>query len=217
MLRYLNKPFQLILPVAFLCIFAVVDLTPAVKASSDVRIGEVSKRAFLGAKGTRVDGSSRSLYHRTAVHSNETVTTGRRVETTLRLLDQSKLQIGPTSRIVLDNFVYDTSADTGQMAATFAKGAFRFITGDMKNKEGFRFETPVAFIGIRGTDFITAVADDGSTRVDVLEGEIEIEPKDGSASVSVPAGQSASVGTTGGVTLTSESLQGLPGMASNPY
>ena len=99
-------------------------LPPAEVLAADVKIGEVSKRAFLGARGKRVDGKREDLYHRTPVYSDQEVTTGLRVDTTLRFLDRSKLQVGPTARIVLDKFVYDSGAKTGQRCLSVSHDRF---------------------------------------------------------------------------------------------
>lgn len=50
---------------------------------------------------------------------------------------------------------------------------FRFITGKLGGP-GFKVRTPTAVIGVRGTDFVVLVAEDGATQVAVLDGEVEI-------------------------------------------
>jgi hypothetical protein len=71
--------------------------------------------------------------------------------TNLRFLDKAKLQVS-NSEVELDSFVYDDDSDTGEMAMTFTKGAFRFITGQMSNMDGFKLLTPTVAIGVRGAD-----------------------------------------------------------------
>ena len=52
---------------------------------------------------------------------------------------------------VLDRFVYDPDTHQGDVAISFAKGAFRFIRGEIKNKQNVTLRTPTASMVIRGT------------------------------------------------------------------
>ena len=47
----------------------------------------------------------------------------------LKLRDDTKLALGPGSRLVLDKFVYNPAPSTGAVGVNLVKGAFRFITG----------------------------------------------------------------------------------------
>ena len=49
--------------------------------------------------------------------------------------------IGGASTVVLDRFVYDPDAGTGEAAISFSKGIFRFVTGGIKNKEAVQLHT----------------------------------------------------------------------------
>ncbi|MDA0703956.1 MAG: FecR domain-containing protein [Proteobacteria bacterium] len=190
---------------------------PAAAQDSEKEIGYVSQKAFLGAKGHRVTGESEDLKYRTEVWSNETVRTGAQGMTNLRFLDKTKLQVSSSSEVVLDRFVYDDDSDTGEMAMTFTKVAFRFITGRMSNKDGFKLRTPTVAIGIRGTDFKVRVASDGTTTVSVLEGEVEVTPLGGGRGASIGEGQSA-IGTATGVAASAGDAVGSGiNMESNRY
>ena len=46
-----------------------------------------------------------------------------------KLRDQTKLALGPGSRLLLDRFIYDPDISGGAIVLNLAKGAFRFITG----------------------------------------------------------------------------------------
>ncbi|MGZ8389094.1 MAG: hypothetical protein ACXWVL_00565, partial [Rhodoplanes sp.] len=58
--------------------------------------------------------------------------------------------VGPNSNLVIDKFVYDPAADTGQMVTSLTKGALRFIGGQLSHQGAATVKTPVATIGIRG-------------------------------------------------------------------
>jgi hypothetical protein len=64
---------------------------------------------------------------------------------------------------VLDRFVYDPDTHQGDVAISFAKGAFRCITGEIKNKQNVTLRTPTASMVIRGTELVLLVLPDGTT------------------------------------------------------
>lgn len=157
-------------------------------ATAASEIGAVFQRAYLGAAGIRAGGLREALYFGTAVYAEETVVTGTGASTALRFADGSKLQIGANSTVVLDRFVYDPDAGIADAAIGFAKGIFRFVSGDMP-EDRLRLETPSATLVIRGTKFILAVDDAGRTDVWVIEGAVEAQPRAGAAATA-HAGQS---------------------------
>ena len=67
------------------------------------------------------------------------------------LLDGTTFTVGPNSRIVIDEFVYNPAAGEARVVASVTKGAFRFIGGQTSRKSGgATINTPVGTIGIRG-------------------------------------------------------------------
>jgi hypothetical protein len=156
----------------------VVLLTSATPAA-DSRIGAVLARDYSGAKGTRTNGEERQLFFDLPIFSAERVDTGAEASTALNFLDNTRLQVGPNSSVVLDRFIYDPDRHTGAAAISFTRGLFRFVTGEMKNKDGFDLRTPSATLGIRGTRFIVFVAADGRSDISVIEGEVVVRSCDG--------------------------------------
>jgi trimeric autotransporter adhesin len=110
----------------------------------------------------------------------------------VRFTDDTDLRLGSEAEIVVDRFVFNPSTGVGALQAEIGKGVLRFITGRMR-KDGVRIGTPAAVIGVRGTDFIVQVAGDGTTTVQVIEGEVTITPRGGGETASIPAGQTAQV------------------------
>lgn len=64
------------------------------------------------------------------------------------------------------------------MKLNLVEGTVRKISGpaSQAHKESFRLNTPVAAIGVRGTDFITQISPAGETFVQVVEGAITASP-----------------------------------------
>ncbi len=69
------------------------------------------------------------------------------------LLDQTTFTIGANSEITIDQFVYDPASGSGKVAASVAKGVFRFVTGKVAqtNPTDMTVRLPSGTIGIRGT------------------------------------------------------------------
>jgi len=105
------------------------------------------------AKGVKpqAEGSlAGSLTPGSNVHESETIRTGSAGQTNLQFVDDSTLNVGPTSVIKLDKFVYDPkNKDTGTIAIEASRGAFRFVTGQ-QNKGVVTIKTKYGTLGVRG-------------------------------------------------------------------
>src|SRR5262249_59651052 len=64
--------------------------------------------------------------------------------------DKTTLNVGPNSNLIIDTFVYDPAAGTGEMAVSLTKGALRFVGGQLSHQGAATVNTPTATIGIRG-------------------------------------------------------------------
>jgi hypothetical protein len=155
----------------------------------------------LDAYGTPETSDRRPLYGRTKVTANERVETVDGGGLHLRFLDNTDFHLGSQSVVVLDEFVYDPDTSAGKMAIRLSQGTFRFVSGKLI-KSGVSIRTPTALIGIRGTDFLVVVEENGTTGVVVEEGEVVVTPNIGGGEpVVVVAGATALVGTGGAVDL----------------
>jgi len=96
----------------------------------------------------------------------------------LMLRDKTKLALGPGSRLLLDQFVYDPDISGGAIVLDLVRGTFRFITG-IAAKPAYVIRTPTASITVRGTIFDVYVEVDGITWLLLIEGAIEVCTEDG--------------------------------------
>ncbi len=121
------------------------------------------------------DQDKRRLRKGGKLHQNEVVETARSASAEIQLLDDTKLAVGPSARVVLDKFVYDASAATGSgaIAVNLSKGAFRFISGKSPS-QAYEIRTPTASMGVRGTVFDVFVAANGETAVLLHEGAVDV-------------------------------------------
>ncbi|MFT3731367.1 MAG: FecR family protein [Hyphomicrobium sp.] len=116
-----------------------------------------------------------------------------------KLDDDTKLALGPGSRLVLDKFVYDSDKKTGSIIMNMAKGAFRFITG-VAAKPTYVINTPNASITVRGTIFDTYVLPDKSVWVLLHEGAVETTGKKNVCRVLDRPGQMMHIDADGTIT-----------------
>jgi hypothetical protein len=123
---------------------AFVFVLQSTAANAQTRIGTantVRPEASGSVAGTLSAGSG--------VHANETVRTGNAGQAGMRFLDESNLNVGPSSSVRLDKFVYDPNKGSGTLVIEGTRGAFRFSTGS-QNKGDVKIKTPSGTLGIRG-------------------------------------------------------------------
>ena len=73
----------------------------------------------------------------------------------VRLNDKSTISLAENSQFEFTKYQYDQKNDKSDVSFKMLKGAFRTITGKIGKQKQPKFEihTPVATIGVRGTDF----------------------------------------------------------------
>jgi hypothetical protein len=191
-----------VLTVPLLATTALVS--PAVAATE---IG-VTKQVAVRAYGTVPGQETAPLFTRDPLFVDERIETSRKGGARLEFDDQTELWIGEKSEVVLDEYIYDPDTGAGEFVAALGTGLFRFVTGEMQS-EGFTVVTPVATIGVRGTDFSVLVEQSGATTASCYVGAICIKPIQGSE-VCIEAGQTAVVATGGAGVSVSESPFATP-------
>ena len=96
----------------------------------------------------------------------------------LRMADGAFLGVRSDSLLEINEYMFDiTKPENGRVRLFLKEGTVRAISGRIaqENKQNFRLNTPLAAIGIRGTDFVAA-ADQGSTQVAVTSGGVSMSP-----------------------------------------
>jgi len=96
----------------------------------------------------------------------------------LVLRDKTKLALGPGSRLLLDQFVYNPDISGGAIVLDLVRGTFRFITG-IAAKPAYVIRTPTASITVRGTMFDVYVQASGQAWLLLIEGAIEVCTENG--------------------------------------
>jgi hypothetical protein len=67
----------------------------------------------------------------------------------IRFIDNTRIVIGPNSRLRIDTFVFNPDYTARDVTITAVKGVFRFISGDSPDG-AYTIRTPTMTIGVRG-------------------------------------------------------------------
>jgi hypothetical protein len=144
--------------------------------------------------GTPVGAARAALAEAAAVFRNQRLETGDESAAAVRFIDASKLTLGENANAVIDEYVFAGTAS--RATTTLAKGAFRFISGQMPEKN-MRIQTPTVVIGIRGTELKIDVYEDGSTELSTVSGAANIVSRATSEALDILAGQSVLADSNG--------------------
>lgn len=105
-------------------------------------------------------GRTRSVQKGDAVNEGDTLTSARNASAQIRMQDGGLVAMRADTRLKFDSFRFSGQQDGSEQSFfSLLKGGFRAITGliGQINKPSYRITTPVATIGIRGTDHETFV------------------------------------------------------------
>lgn len=94
----------------------------------------------------------------------------------VRLRDGGLLVVRPSSQLNVDVWRFDPAQpQDSRIRYTLDNGVARHVSGQAAKaaRDKFRFNTPMAAIGVRGTDF-TVLADPGVTRISVQSGGVVV-------------------------------------------
>ncbi len=85
--------------------------------------------------------------------------------------DQTSFSMGPSGRMVLDEMIYDPSAGKGSFSVSLAHGIFSMVSGGIAklDPDAMVVKTPVATIGIRGTQLGIDLSDGEHLTVVAME------------------------------------------------
>src|SRR5215475_1699826 len=103
-----------------------------------------------GAVNPQAQSGDRVLQVGSNIIFRERISTSTSGSTQVIFVDKTTLSVGPNSNILIDEFVYNPNAGSGQMTVTLTKGAMRMVGGNVSHTQGATIKTPLATIGVRG-------------------------------------------------------------------
>lgn len=152
--------------------------------------------AELEGKALALDtnNASRRLAEGQPVYSAETVYTLGKARIVLRFADDSKYELGPGTRLRIEDYRYRNDPEQDFAATRILKGFFRYVSGSIARRRprNTSIGVSVATIGIRGTHVIGEVTET-SARIGLLPPEdgdhpsaIEVSNAYGSVNLDTP-------------------------------
>ena len=157
--------------------------SPPAAADDPSQSGAESVGKFLATEGkvsATLGADTRSVVRGEAIYQGDWIETERKSRAKIELNDETELVVGPGSRLHIDEFVYNSSDDTGKVLLEMGVGLLRFSSGVLE-PQSYEVKTPVASIGVRGTLFDLIVASlTFATTVILREGVIAITSFGGS-------------------------------------
>jgi hypothetical protein len=132
-----------------------------------------SSGTVILAKGvvtaTGTNKSNRVLAKGAAIEEGDIINTANKSFAVIRMLDNTKLTLKPGTTIAIGKFNVEKGKEEG--CINLVKGGLRTVTGliGKRKPDSFQVDTPIASIGIRGTDFITRICAGDECIVDEQE------------------------------------------------
>lgn len=129
------------------------------------------------------------------VQENSTIKTAAQSYVYLKTIDDGFLIVRPNSEAKIVEYLVDKkNPENTRVKLELNSGVARSVSGTAVKlaRQNFRFNTPVAAIGVRGTDF-TVFADQQTTRVAVIEGGVVVSPFD---QICLPSGRGPCEGSS---------------------
>lgn len=138
------------------------------------------------------DGQSRTLSKGDVINGGDRISTGSgRIQ--LRFTDGGFVSLQPNTVFGVDQYLYaNTKPEESSLFFNLVRGGMRTITGVIGhvNKANYRVKTPVATIGIRGTEYL---ANFNGETLQVSVGHGSVFVANGQGELTLVAGQSAQV------------------------
>jgi hypothetical protein len=152
---------------------AILLALPCGEAAAQAPIGTVSR--MQGEASGMLGGATLPLSPNASVFLNEILSTGEAARLEVTFTDSTRVTLGEKARLTLGTYVFNPAA--GRRTIRFALvGALRFVSGKLSNLVSSRVSltTPVANIGIRGTEFFAGPIDDQALGVLLIEGAVSV-------------------------------------------
>ena len=149
-------------------------------ATAHAEVGaNVGKVSLVLGKAYLKSGDKQSLIHAgTLIKVNDQVITESNGHVHIQFVDQALVSVRPDSTLEIQRYDFNPQSPAdSSIKLNLVEGVTRAISGDGAHaaRDRFRLNTPIAAIGVRGTDFVVS-ASDLSVRALVNEGAIVMAP-----------------------------------------
>lgn len=168
---------------AVLCALAPFAVAAQTAAPQQAAEAQAAAASYVGgevmfvsgqAKRQKADGANEAVAKGMTLLEGDRIKTAADSHVYVRLRDGGLLVVRPASELHVDLWRYDPARPQDSMIKyTLDGGVARHVSGQGAKaaRDKFRFNTPMAAIGVRGTDF-TVLAEPGLTRISVQSGGV---------------------------------------------
>lgn len=147
--------FSLSIMFVICCCVLVAGTILAEDAASPAAVGVIEELSGR-AKATSSSGEVRKLSKEDDVFVGDKINTGRGSKVKLKFKDNSTISIGAKATLTIDEFVYKPGDAKSKCKSSLTRGIFKITGGEISKiaPDQAGIKTPVAYIGIRGTECV---------------------------------------------------------------
>lgn len=163
---------------------AAVGYSLCAHASAEQPVVAQATLVIGQARLVQEDGNPVALARGAQVRVGDVIQTELGGHVHLRFLDGGRISVRPSSRLQIDSYGYSPGdAQASAIKFRLEEGVVRSITGEWgaAARDRFRLNTPVAAIGVKGTDFVVKATAE-TTSASVFTGAISVAPLQGACS-----------------------------------
>ena len=156
--------------------FALLTIGFSVKAHETSSIGRAT--IVIGSAYINKDGEKIKISRGTTFNVEDEIVTRSNGHVHIRFNDKGILSVRPNSKLVIEAYNYnEKKPELSTVKFNLLKGVARSVSGKAAKaaRSRFRMNTPIAAIGVRGTDFVIS-ANSEKIKAFVNEGTIVVSP-----------------------------------------
>ena len=125
--------------------------------ASGAAVAQDSTGMVVASRGEVIalsNGGSRELKQGDFIFVADEIITSNRSFAVLQFQDGAKVTVRPDTTLLIEQYLYNGN-DDDEATLNLVSGGLRVITGAMakSNPENYKVRTPVALMGVRGTEF----------------------------------------------------------------
>jgi hypothetical protein len=161
------KCLKLVLLAVFLTLMFGHSYSKTSTDTTSVQLQAVGRVVWVNGpsfKAMSADNSTRTLQKTSVIYLYDRLVTDAKTQAEIVFTDDTLITFHPATDFTVDNYAYDKNqkSSVGKSVMSLIQGGFRTITGLIAkgNPSGYAVKTPVATIGVRGTDY-TVQLDNG--------------------------------------------------------
>ncbi len=173
----------------FFCFFFAISSFFIQQSFAQSAVGQmVWVKGTVQALDTR--NQARVLQRRSPIYEQDTIVTGSG-SGQIVFTDNSMVALREGTTFRVEQYKFNPGSGDNRYVAGLAKGGFRTITGliSKSNPDGYQVNTPVATIGVRGTDYTVSYSVSRGLSVRLDKGALFVTNRAGTAELNAARGR----------------------------